>query len=298
MAMVAASAPGKVILFGEHAVVYGEPALAGAISKRVRVEVARAPGGLRIYSDNKDHRYVEKAVELVFNHLGRSSGLTLRITSELPPASGLGSSAAVSVATIAATAKALGRELSKEEISRLGHRVELEVQGAASPTDTLTATMGGVLYIQPGKKYTWVKASLPLVVGCTGIERSTKQLVEQVRALRDRYPEVVLPIIKNIGGLTREAKKRLEKGGDIGDLMNINHGLLVALGVGNEVLSRLVHAARAAGARGAKITGAGGGGCIIAYAPGETKRVLEAIEAQGCVALDAGIASEGVRLEK
>jgi mevalonate kinase len=298
--MVAASAPGKVILFGEHAVVYGEPSLAGAISKRVRVEAARAPKGLRIYSDkSRDYRYVEKAVELVFDHIGKSSGLSLRITSELPPASGLGSSAAVSVATIAATARALGCELSKEEISQLGHRTELEVQGAASPTDTLTATLGGILYIQPRKKkYTPVKASLPLVVGYTGIERSTKQLVEQVRALRDEYPEVVLPIIKNIGQITREAKERLEGGDDIGDLMDINHGLLEALGVGNELLSRLVHAARAAGARGAKITGAGGGGCIIAYAPGKTKEVLKAIEAQGCLALEAGIESKGVRLEK
>lgn len=298
--MVIASAPGKVILFGEHAVVYGEPALAGAIDKRVRVEAEKTPGELEISSDkSQDYRYVEKAAELVLDYLGSSSGLTVRIISELPPSAGLGSSAAVSVATIAAVASELGHKLGEKEISELGHRVELEVQGAASPTDTLTAALGGILYIQPRKKkYTPLKASLPLVIGYTGLERSTKALVEKVKTLKDEYPGLVLPIIKNIGRITREAKARLQEGEDIGGLMNINHGLLESLGVGNESLSKLVHAARAAGARGAKITGAGGGGCMIAYAPGKTKEVLSAISACGCLALEAPITMAGVRLEK
>ncbi len=296
--MVTASAPGKVILFGEHAVVYGEPAIAGAIDLRIRVRAEKTAKSLKITSETKDHRYVEKAVDVVFEHLGEATGLMIDISSDLPPASGLGSSAAVSVATIAAVANLLGHDLGKNEIARLGYKVELGVQGAASPTDTYTTTHGGIQYIQPRKKgFTPIQASLPLVVGYTGIERSTKELVAGVRKLRDAYPELVSPLIKNIGMVTRQARKSLEAGEDVGDLMNINHGLLEALGVSNDALSRLVHASREAGARGAKLTGAGGGGCMIAYTPGRYRDVINAIEGCGSTAMKAAISAEGVRLE-
>jgi mevalonate kinase len=296
--MVTASAPGKVILFGEHAVVYGEPSLAGAIDRRVIVEAEKIKGGVKISSDkSRDYRYVEKAVEVVFDYLGKSTGLKLNIRSELPPASGLGSSAAVAVATLMSVSNLLGEDLDKEKIAQLGHRVELEVQGAASPTDTITSTYGGVQYIQPKKKsYETLRAALPLVVGYTGIERSTMKLVKSVRVLRDKHPEIVDPIIRDIGRVTRTAKERIEAGEDIGELMNINNGLLEALGVGNSALSKLVHAARDAGAGGAKITGAGGGGCIVAYTPSNMRAVLRAIKECGCPALEAPISQEGAKL--
>ncbi len=297
--MTTASAPGKVILFGEHAVVYGEPAIAGAIDLRVRVKADKAPS-LEIHSQTEDQRYVEKAVEVVLEHLGVSRGVALEISSNLPPSSGLGSSAAVSVATIAAVADLLGYELEKKVIAGLGYQVELQVQGAASPTDTYTSTYGGVHYIMPGRKGFApipIEAALPLVVGYTEMERSTKELVARVRKLRDAYPGLVTPIIKNIGRLTRQAKKKLGAGEDVGELMNINHGLLEALGVSNDVLSLLVHAARKAGARGAKLTGAGGGGCMIAYAPRRNAEVIKAIRDCGYTAFRAAISAEGVRLE-
>ncbi len=298
MIMVTASAPGKVILFGEHAVVYGEPSLAGAIDRRVTVDAEKTKGGVRISSDrSRDYRYVEKAAEVAFDYLGKSTGLKLSIRSELPPASGLGSSAAVAVATLLSVTHLLGEDLDKEKLAQLGHRVELEVQGAASPTDTLTSTYGGIQYIQPKRKCETLRAALPLVVGYTGIERPTMKLVRNVRELRDRHPEIVDPIIRDIGRVTRAAKERIEAGEDIGELMNINNGLLEALGVGNSALSRLVNAARDAGARGAKITGAGGGGCIVAYTPLNRGSVLRAIEGCGCLALEAPISQEGAKLE-
>jgi len=297
--MVTASAPGKVILFGEHAVVYGEPSLAGAIDRRVTVAAEKIKGGVKISSDkSRDHRYVERAVEVAFDYLGKSTGLKLTIRSELPPAAGLGSSAAVAVATLMSVSHLLGEDLGKEKIAQLGHRVELEVQGAASPTDTITSTYGGVQYIQPKKKSCeTIRAALPLVVGYTGIERSTMELVRGVRELRYKHPEIVDPIIRDIGRITRTAKKRIQAGEDIGVLMNINNGLLEALGVGNGALSKLVHAARDAGARGAKITGAGGGGCIVAYTPSNMGDVLRAIRGCGCPALEVPISQDGVKLE-
>ncbi|MFH1775015.1 MAG: mevalonate kinase [Methanobacteriota archaeon] len=296
--MVITSAPGKVILFGEHAVVYGEPALAGAIDRRVYVHATKIPSGVKIVSDkSKDFRYAKKAVELAFDYTGRKCGLDIKVDSELPPASGLGSSAAVSVATILAVSKLLGAKLSRAEIAKLGHRAELEVQGAASPTDTAISTFGGVLFIQPKKqKYQRINATLPMVVGYTGIERSTKMLVQNVKSLKEKFPEIVNPIIKDIGKITREAKRRLENNEDVGELMNINHGLLDALGVSTEKLNELVYAARNAGAKGAKLTGAGGGGCMIAYAPKNAEKVARAIEKCGCAALKTGISGEGVRV--
>ncbi len=299
---IVASAPGKVILFGEHAVVYGEPSLVAAIDKRVRVRVERKRGDTRIHSNLRiadDFRYVKRAVELAFDFFDERCALDIDIKSEIPVAAGLGSSASVSVATILAVSKLLEMDISKNELAELGHRTELDVQGAASPTDTAIATFGGVLYIQPKKKkFTRIDASLPLIIGCTGIERSTKVLVENVRALRNKHAAVIDPLIKDIGKITREAKKRLQRGEEVGELMNVNHALLEALGVGHARLTEAVRAARNAGAKGAKLTGAGGGGCIIAYAPKNQRKVMNAIAASGCSVMKAAIAKEGARVEK
>ena len=312
--MVRVSAPGKVILFGEHAVVYGKPSLAGAIDRRTYVDLeARDDDIISIESDAKPHSlsfsvddiasvegfpYVREAIELSFERTCKKSGLDIEISSDFPPASGLGSSASVSITTILAIHEALGSKISHDELAKLGHKVEFEVQGAASPTDTAIATFGGVLFIEPDvEEYERIDAQLPLVVGCTGMERSTKELVDEVRAQREKAPEIIDSIMESIDKLAREAKSSIEDGGDIWELMNINHGLLTALGVSNFKLDRLVYAARDAGAKGAKLTGAGGGGCMIAYAPDKGALVVEAIEKCGCTAFESAITSVGVKVE-
>ena len=316
MKEVVSSAPGKVILFGEHAVVYGQPSLAGAIDLRVFVKVTENKAKkIKIISDNcmetvdfnelnpeGRFRYVKKALDIFFNEIIQvCRGVTISINSELPSASGLGSSAAVTVATMSALSRFFGTELKKEEIARLSHRVELEVQGAASPTDTLTSTFGGILFIEPlKKKYSRLScSSLPLVIGYTGDPRSTAELVRKVRELRDKYPDIIDGIILQIGEITKKAKKCLE-GGELhhlGELMNINHGLLESLGVSTEKLSRLVYISRKAGARGAKLTGAGGGGCIIAYTPEKEENVIKAIAKEKCKPFRAPITADGVKIE-
>ena len=314
--MPTASAHGKVILFGEHAVVYGEPALVGAIERRVRVTARRISGDVvRISSDKGEQtfsfqeleraegplRYVKRAVAIAFQEAEEECGLDIRITSELPAAAGLGSSAAVSVATLSAVLSLLGVEIEKERLASLGHRVELEVQGSASPTDTAAATYGGLLFVLPGKGIERLKLEqeVPIIVGNTRRQRSTKRLVDGVRRLKEAHPEVIETVIKGIGILTRQAKAYLERGQlvQLGELMNINHGLLEALGVSTLELSRLVHIARDAGAEGAKLTGAGGGGCMLALALKRYGEVLSALRRE-CEAIPANISFEGVRVEE
>ena len=146
-----------------------------------------------------------------------------------------------------------------------------------------------------------VTEGIPLVIGDTGVERSTGGLVAMVRKRREQYPSIIDPIIETGGEIALRAVEALETGdlNTLGDLMNLNHALLCAIGVSNEPLERLVYAARDAGAYGAKLTGAGGGGCMIALAvPEKLKDVAEAIERVGGEAFVTRKTMEGVRIEE
>jgi len=322
---VVASAPAKAILFGEHFVVYGQPAIVLAIDKRAYVKVRlRKDKKIHIYSKDmevsgcfsdesfqpergglKARRKLEPikvAVEKVLNKTQSRVGLNLEVCSSIPVAAGLGSSAAVAAATAMATSKILNVELSKEEIFQVAYDSERLIHGTPSGIDPAIATYGGALLYQRGKGLTplSIKGEMPLVVGDTGIERSTGELVAKVRRLRERYPLLVDALIELGGELVSAAVEALKKKDlhSVGELMNINHSLLSAIGVSHELLDRLVHAARRAGALGAKLTGAGGGGCMIALALPETlERVASAIEQVGVTAFVAKKTEEGVRIE-
>lgn len=328
---VVASAPGKIVLFGEHAVVYGEPAIVASIDKRLYVKMSLrndnaikisalnlyVPGVIVTFKGNElivetDYgkiipaiSYVKKAIEITSNYINEFKGVNVEVSSEMPVGAGLGTSAAVAVATIYAYLKVLGYELKKEEIARLGWEVEKEVQGIASPMYTAITTFGGFLYIKYGGenitlKKLHAKLCLPLVIGYVEREFKTADLVKMVKKLYDRYPNVFWNIFRLIGMISEEALKTLEKGDTerLGELMNINHGLLDSIGVSNSRLNTLVYAARSAGALGAKLTGAGGGGCVIALAPGKVREVSIAMKLVGAKTIDTEIGGEGVRIER
>jgi len=322
---VVASAPAKAILFGEHFVVYGQPAIVLAIDRRAYVKARlRKDRQIHIYSKDmgvsgyfSDGRFqpeqgdrearrklepIKVAAESVLRTTQTRVGLDLEIRSSIPVASGLGSSAAVAAATAMATSKILNIELSKEKIFQITYDSERLIHGTPSGIDPAIATYGGVLLYQRGKGLTHLKieGEIPLVVGDTGVERSTGELVAKVRRLRERYPVLVDALIELGGELTSTAVDALRRNDlqSVGELMNMNHSLLSAIGVSHELLDRLVHAARRAGALGAKLTGAGGGGCMIALASPETlERVASAIEQAGVTAFVARKAEEGVRIE-
>ncbi len=327
-----ASAPGKVTLFGEHAVVYGEPAIVASIGKRVYVEAEpredgvvrimakdlRVPGVVITYKPSEvvietDYglsmsatAYLNKAIEITSKYLGSKVGVNLLVRSEMPVGAGLGTSAAVSVATVAAYAWSAGHELRLDEIARLGWEVEKSVQGIASPMDTSIATFGGFLKIRllSGNEFIKdrmdVRGELPIVIGYVEREATTKDMVALVRELRRKYPEVIDGVIKLIGKVTELAEKALTRGNllEVGTLMNLNHGLLEALGVSNRKLSELVYVARSAGALGAKLTGAGGGGCVIALAPGTQERVETVMRLYGSEVLRTELGVEGLKVVK
>jgi mevalonate kinase len=282
--MVKVSAPGKIILFGEHAVVYGECALAIAIDLRITVDAA--PAGTDKFTVNgyelneARHKYMKCAVERFWH----GEPLRFILHSELPTASGLGSSAALTTATLGALC-AIEDDFAEEKIAKRGFEVEYEVQGSASPIDTTTSTHGSGILVAgealgegllwsisrriKGKETKWFmhECTLPdltFVIGDTKIPSNTGEQVAKVRQFVEGSP-YARDIIKEIGELVLEGVKALEDEdfSKIGSLMNDNHRLLSLLGVNTPQLQRLVSAALPY-AYGAKLTGAGGGGSIIA----------------------------------
>lgn len=293
------SAPGKIYLFGEHAVVYGEPAIACAVELRTRV-IAKKADAVTISSgigntglDFEVHPYVSSAIK----KLDSPTDVEIEITSDIPVGSGLGSSAAVTIATLAAINIEFGLGYENEELARMGHEIEKEVQGAASPTDTFVSTFGGVVEIPSRKRLNLLDCGI--VIGNTNkgaSPKKTAKLVKQVAALKEEYPEMINPIIKTIGSFARQGEVLVSNKDytSLGKLMNVNHGLLDALGVCTMELSALVYAARNAGAYGAKLTGAGGGGCMVALAD-SPREVASAIEKAGGQAIITRFTSEGVK---
>ena len=327
--MVTSSAPGKVYLFGEHAVVYGEPAVPCAIARRAHVTVAERESGIAIHADDltldgftveydaaEGSRpdvavsdslveagigYINEAIEQATDAAGVGDvGFDITIESSIPLGAGLGSSAAVAVATIDAATRELGVELEPTDIAQRAYEVEHAVQdGEASRADTFCSAMGGAVRVEGDDCRVTEAPDLPFVIGYDGGAGDTGALVAGVRQLRADY-NFAADTVEAIGDIVRSGEQALADGdlAEVGRLMNFNHGLLEALGVSSRSLDTMVWAARDAGALGAKLTGAGGGGCIVALdETPETKTALEFTP--GCEeAFRAELDTEGVRQEQ
>jgi mevalonate kinase len=276
-------------LFGEHAVVYGKPGIAMAIKPRVFVTVRNTKRPQRAKSP-----YIDGCFEMM-GVMG-----SVYINSQIPSSSGLGSSAAVTVATLSAINDEFSQNKSREEIANMAFEIEKKVQkGRASPTDTTVSSYGGIVLISGGSRRRLPPQNLHLVIGDSLVSHSTARMVEQVGDLKKKHPEIVDPILDAIEGVSMSAIHHLNNPKELGRYMDMNHALLDALGVGHPQLSKLVLASRASGAFGAKITGAGGGGCMVALCPKQLKiRVANAIEACEARAIVTGIDTEGARKEK
>ena len=327
--MVTASAPGKVYLFGEHAVVYGEPAVPCAIDRRARVTVEeRDDDHLRVHAEdlsldgftveyggrtdaNPDVDVSQSLVEAATGYVDAAvaqardaadaprAGFDITIESEIPLGAGLGSSAAVTAAGILAATRELGADLSATEVADRAYQAELAVQeGNASRADTFCSATGGAVRVEGDDCRSLDAPELPFVIGFDGGAGDTGALVAGVRELKDEY-DFAADTVAAIGDLVRNGEAALGAGdvAELGQLMDFNHGLLSALGVSARSLDAMVWAARDAGALGAKLTGAGGGGCVVALDESEeTETALRYLP--GCEeTFRAELDTDGVRVE-
>lgn len=315
---IIASAPGKVILFGEHFVVKNRPAIAVALELRLRVTVSDSNEYIVIVSKNtggklvidttnltvkEDYRGPSQLLAVLKELKSMVNGLKpayINIESEIPVAAGLGSSASLAVAFTAAYSRYLGLNLSREEISRIAYEAERIVHGKPSGIDNTIASLGGaILYHKNSTRRISISKldEVAIVIADTGIERSTREAVLSVLSLYDKHPRVMEKIYEAAEEIIREAEESLSKGDwiRVGELMNINHGLLSAIGVSILELEKLVYLARKSGALGAKITGAGMGGSIIALTLRENvEQVVEALRREAKRVISTGISEEGV----
>ncbi len=281
-----ATAPGKIILIGEHAVVYGQPAIAVPVTQvRARAIVTPKPGGREFrviapatgidspWETLPPENPLRAALEGVRATLKvrRIPAGHLKIQSTIPVAAGLGSGAAVSVALIRAVSAFLGTPLSDEQVNTLAYEVEKIHHGTPSGIDNTVVTYARPVYFIKGQAVQTFQVAAPftLVIGDTGIPAPTKEAVGDVRKGWKREPKRYERAFAALGSLTKAARQAIEGGHPerLGPLMNEAHDWLCEIGVSHPKLDALVQAARQAGALGAKLSGGGRGGNMIALAP-------------------------------
>jgi mevalonate kinase len=304
--MTTASAPGKIILFGEHAVVYGRPALAVPVTQvHADVEVLDSANA-ETWIDAPDislHARVSAlapshplrtVIESVFATLKVSPSLKIRITSTIPVASGLGSGAAVSVAVIRALSAHLGHSLTDEQVNALAYETEKLHHGTPSGIDNTVITYAKPVFFIKGQPIQTFSVARPfqIVIADTGISAPTKKSVGDVRKLWEADQSRWEVVFDQVGEIAWAARKVIETGETtrpalsqvegLGALMDANHALLQAMTVSSPELDRLVLAAKRAGAVGAKLSGGGRGGNMIALVtPSDAEKVAAALLSAG-----------------
>jgi len=290
---------GKVILLGEHAVVYGIPAIAVGIDRGARATAIRragstsvleVPGWSVVAAEGESSTDLARAFSALVGAARASAAatilegaVTVSAHAELPPGGGLGCSAALGVAV----ARALVPGLDPAAAADLAMAWERVFHGNPSGIDAAVAAHGGSIRFEKGRAMERVSLGAPLTVclGSTGVGSSTKTMVEGVARLRERRRDVVDKAFAGIAAIVQSGRAALEAGdtGALGQLMDMNQMILAGLFLSTEEIERLCGAARSAGALGAKLTGAGGGGCVVALAPDAEAgdRIVRAWEAVG-----------------
>lgn len=348
MKKITVSAPGKLMLLGEHAVVYNKPCLVTAVDQRLSltIEVLNIPE-FQIYAPDvnvvnykkqmnrigkgdipKGAKFIEITLKNILNVIARTNDEAISLNNgiaTLPPLSGvarndksiglrittksgfssklgLGSSSASVVCAIKGMLELFKLNLTPKEIFDLSYQTVLDIQGAGSGFDIAAAVYGGTLYFTTGGKKIEPLTinNLPLIVGYSGIKADTVTLINEVKEKAKKYPKIIERIYSSIGELVDLAKIKLLENDleSFGQLMNINQGYLEALGVSSSKLANMIYAARMAGAYGAKLSGAGGGDCIIAIAPDKNRKAVEkAILKAGGEVTKINTNAQGVRIE-
>jgi mevalonate kinase len=301
--MVTAIAPGKVILVGEHAVVYGRPAIAVPVWERVaRATITRGAAGsgcwiiandlqrrIRLASAPDDDAMALVARATLHHlNLGPNPDWQIELTSEIPIASGLGSGAALNAALVRAIHAQAGIEPNPAQVSSLVYLGEQIYHGTPSGIDNSVVAYGQPVWFVKGPPPTVFAPAAPftLAIADSGIASPTHETVGGVRQRRQAEPERYEALFDAIGALVWEARRAIEHGESaaLGPIFDRNHALLQEIGVSGAPLDQLVNAARQAGALGAKLSGGGGGGNVIALVePARAAHVTAALQAAGAI---------------
>jgi mevalonate kinase len=324
LASVQVSAPGKLMLLGEHAVVHGQPCLVTAMDARLTMTLTRldspifsvhAPDvgvqGLSApltdaFRDGRalapGTRFIECALRLFHERVGLSSGVAISTRSDFASTLGLGSSSATVACALFGLARLEGAELPPERLFDWGLQVIRQVQGTGSGFDLAAAIYGGTLLYQaePRRIEPLDTPDLPLLAVYSGLKADTATYVGRVTARRAAHSAAVEHIFAAMGALALEGRAALlaRDWPRLGELLDMQHGLAHALGVDVLQTAALVFAAREAGAWGAKLSGAGGGDCVIALVPPDRHAaVIAAWQAAGGTLVQAVPHAPGVRLE-
>lgn len=316
------SAPGKLMLFGEHAVVYDHPCLVTAVDQRIKltaeiletedfelnapdVDVLNYKKSISDLGNGeipKGAKFVEIAVKNLFDKFEIKKGLRIETSSEFSSEFGFGSSSASTVCVVKALSELFDLNLDNKAVFDLAYKAVLDIQGKGSGFDVAAAVYGGTLYfLTGGKKIEPLNLdSLPLIVGYSGIKADTVTLINAVKEKFADNQERLDQIYNEVEEIVEEAKTELlninwEK---LGALMYKNQQLLIELGVSIDKLDDMIFGAIQAGAYGGKLSGAGGGDCMISLGPDDKRSEIgNEIEVAGGKVLDVGTNAEGVRVE-
>ena len=319
--MATASAPAKVILFGEHFVVHGSAAMLAAIDKRITVTagtiearkiIIRSDIGasgeysgrrFRVLRGGRRARAligpIHDAASRALGSQDRDGGIEIDLRSEIPYGIGLGSSAASCVATVGAVDSLLGRH-DRQWICERAVESERMIHKNSSGADCYISTFGGLIRYCRKEGYRKIGSgkSLSIVIGNTGMRHNTGELVAGVAKFKVRKRKVFADLLTRADEICSDAASALESGDleRLGLLMNKNQQLLQQIGVSNKTVDDLVRICSAAGALGAKLTGAGGGGSVIALAADakQSARIAESIKRAGCDPIQAQIDYDGL----
>jgi len=300
-----AEAPAKAIVTGEHFVVHGAWALAAALPRKVRVTVEPS-SKFEVDSDlfgkggSSELSPVSRVVEEMARSFSEEPTVKVTISSDVPGGAGLGSSAATMVAVASAFSKLNSLGLTVPELIDCAMVGERSIHGNPSGIDPAVCAHGGIILFRTGEapKKISLEGTRSIILSYSGLKRSTKGQIGHVSRMKGRYPGMFERLAAGMSELSLRASEMLRaddmKG--LGTQLTVNHAALMSLGVSNDVLDEIVDSLLSMGSYGAKLTGAGGGGSVLAVAPeGKEKRIVSGLSARGFETFRVRIPTEGVR---